>query len=417
MPGRFEVLNAFVGKVRKDLGDVLGPYQSFRRDLRRIRTQSLSLDYVSGGGIPAGRITMLRGEKGSGKTTTALRIAAEAQKLCRNCLRPVADLTVTRKGKDERPIVTGMCDCVKNGIFRVPQLEGEVDKDYKARLEEMTNNSYEELIVTWFDIEGVFDPVWAGRVGLDVSRVVFGRAETAESTIDIYDGLLRTGTVDFTVVDSVAMLTPSKEIEASMEEWQQGLQARLINKWVRKTSSAMSACAVEFNRVPTQIWVQQFRAKIGTIPGKVVPGGMGQEFATSVELDFWTAKSEVKTEKVDVGKKGEEVTIPLAQTIHVYCSKNKVAPPFKEGLYTQILTDSEGMLGQIDDVPVIMRWSKKFEVLTQEKKGGPYMARVSPGEPLPYRTQEECENALRASPGLRKQFCDRLLQILLEEHK
>jgi len=358
----------------------VGTHMKISPDIYRILTGSIMLDYALGGGLPVGRVTMFKGPKGSGKSTHALRIAARAQGLCRRCYRSakITDVVpVDAKGNEgcapadaDHWEARGECTCMAEGLVAFPaQEKGEGKKAYAERLEALKANSYEEFVVCWVDAEMVFEWYWARRLGLDERRVIFVRPETGEEGIDVIDPLLRTGAIDLLVLDSIAHLIPSVEVTATTYDQQQGAMARLVNKGVRKFVSALAACANKFRRVPTQIWINQEREKLGPFPGKVTPGGKGQGFATSVELDCWSSKRIV--EKIKAGNEGEEIIIPQSEELHFKCSKNKTFPPGVEGFYRQILTDVEGRLGQIDEAKQIYRYAGHFEVVTRDGKDGP----------------------------------------------
>lgn len=377
-------LSEVTEKVHAEYGNI-GVGRRMTLDLRRIPTGSFMLDYAMGGGVPEGRITMFKGAKGSGKTTHAIRTVATAQSLCRRCMRKakITDVVAcdsdgemlseeTLKEYEENGIepdhwmAVGECDCIKEGLVPLPHQEkGESASDFHDRSSALLENSYEEYIVAWVDMEMVFDWKWAIRLGVDDRRLLFSRPETAEEAVDTLDPLLRSGAVDLLVIDSIAHFTPSVEVEETMYKQQQGVMARLVNKGVRKFVSALAACANEFGRVPTQIWINQERDKLGPFPGKVTPGGKGQGFATSIELNCWSGKKEVQ--KINAGNKGEEIIVPQWENLHFKCTKNKTAPPYVEGFYTQILTDVDSRMGQIDEAAQLFRYAAHFGLLTKEK--------------------------------------------------
>lgn len=245
---RFSKLHEFATLVDKKFGrgSIGTAHENLVLDMPRIPTGSMMLDYALGGGIPRGRIVMFFGRKSGGKTTNSKRIVGQAQKLCRNCFRPVKNLEVcstkvVRDGEEREVFyAVGECDCYKIGLFRPVRykrfnkkgmLEDVPITEHEARMKQYEVNSYEELICGYVDTEGTFDKDWAMRVGCDPRRVMYYRPPTAEEAIDIYDPWVRTGAVDFLVVDTLAFLTPRTEVEESSENWQQGLQARLINKF------------------------------------------------------------------------------------------------------------------------------------------------------------------------------------------
>jgi RecA/RadA recombinase len=361
--------------IRGQYGRIVGAGTSMALTVRRISSGSFMLDYSMGGGLPEGRITMFKGPKGSGKTTNATRIVASAQGLCRRCFRPAKITDVIPVGDDpESPDywkAIGECDCIGSGIVLPPEPEkgeekGRGKEAYEARVEALKANSYEELIVAWVDMEMTFDWLWAKCLGVDARRLMYSRPETGEEAIDTLDPLLRTGGIDLIVIDSIAHFIPSVEIEASMYEQQQGVMARLVNKGVRKFVSAVASCANTYGRVPTQIWINQEREKLGPFPGKVTPGGKGQGFATSVELDCWSAKREV--DKIVAGNKEDVIHVPKSEELHFKCSKNKTFSPGIEGFYKQILTDVDGRLGQIEESEQLYRFAMHFGILLKDEK-------------------------------------------------
>lgn len=202
----------------------------------RLTTGSLSFDYALGGGLPVGHVTIFRGSESSGKTTAATRIGGLAQDLCANCLRrPAGGIEVEEQVDEETGEVVRVahatCDCARTGLFRPRQIESEDGNEFRARAKRYQDNSYEEFRVAYLDVEGTFEDAWALQLGCDPARMVRVRTATAEETIDLHDELVRTGSVDLLVIDSLAAMTPNTEVEASSVEWQQGLQARLLNKF------------------------------------------------------------------------------------------------------------------------------------------------------------------------------------------
>lgn len=391
---RHERLSLVQSALRSEYNDVIGVGTKMKisPDIHRIATGSLMLDYAMGGGLPVGRITMFKGSRGSGKTTHAIRIAARAQGLCRRCYRPAEirdvipydtigdSFEVVPRDDAGKPVdpdavhhweADGLCTCMGEGLVPFPsQDKGEGKKAYAERLDQLKENSYEEFIVAWVDAEMVFEFRWAKILGIDERRLVFSRPETGEVAIDVIDPLLRTGAVDLLVIDSIAHLIPSVEVESSTYDQQQGAQARLVNKGVRKFVSAVAECTNVWRKTPTQIWINQERATMSQFgSGKVTPGGKGQGFATSVELECWAAKREVL--KISAGIKGEEIVVPQSEELHFKSVKNKTFPPSIEGFYRQILTDVDGEKGKIDEAKQIYRYAGHFEIVTRDGKAGP----------------------------------------------
>lgn len=328
----------------------------------RLQTGSISLDLALGGGLPVGRATMMYGQRSSGKTTTAYRVAGVAQKLCANCLKPAHSFKVEEVFDEETGELEyeqiGECFCVQRGEYEPKPFPEERNEDFKSRVAKYKVNSYEPFRIALIDVEGAFDYQWAERLGLDSRTIVYVRPDTAEETIDLYDSLVRTGSIDLFILDSIAAMTPSKEIEESVERWQQGLQARLVNKFCRKAQSSVNAMARDFGRAPTQIWINQIRMKIGVMFGnpETLPGGMGQEFATSVQVKLWA--SEYEKEKSDLHKDWD---IANSVRVNFRTEKNKTAPPKRTGSYVMSLED-----GSIDDSKLLLQLGESLGHVTRE---------------------------------------------------
>ena len=382
-----EALAAFTKKARKSFGNrVVGRADvNLTRD-RRLPTGSLELDYGLGGGLRIGWITGFYGEKSGGKTTTAMRSTGLAQGHCRNCFRLAREVEAVPPSKEElkedadsRWSAKGICDCYKQGIYRPDnpgKRTGETEKEYKERLvrwkKDLEKNSYEELVAVWVDPEHSLDLAWAEKIGMDLRRLLYIRPETGEEAIDLMHAFLCTDEVDFLVVDSIAQLVPKKELESSMDEWQQGLQARIVNKAVRKLVSD-SARVVNINRAVTQIWINQVRVKIGMLFGDptVKPAGKGQEFAVHSEVKFWHGPTNVITDQY--GSKNEVVHIPVDETLRFKITKNKTkSTRGVEGSYKQSMRDNDsGPAGRVLEDEVVFKLALHY-LVDQEKRGGAY---------------------------------------------
>ena len=216
---------------------------------------SIMLDEALGiGGYPRGRIIEMYGPESSGKTTLALHAIAEAQKL--------------------------------GGI------------------------------AAFVDAEHALDPVYAKNLGVNIDDLWVSQPDSGEQALEITESLVRSGAVDIIVVDSVAALTPQKEIEGDMGDAQMGLQARLMSQALRKLTAIVgkSNCIV--------IFINQIRMKIGVIFGnpETTTGGQALKFYTSVRLEIR------RIESID-GKGDEEA---VGNRVRVKIVKNKVAPPFRK---------------------------------------------------------------------------------------
>ena len=223
------------------------------RDIEVISTGSLGLDIALGvGGLPRGRVIEIYGPESSGKTTLTLQAIAACQQ--------------------------------QGGT------------------------------AAFVDAEHALDPVYAGKLGVDVDELLVSQPDTGEQALEITDMLVRSGAVDMVVIDSVAALTPKAEIEGDMGDSHMGLQARLMSQALRK----LTANIKKSNTLV--IFINQIRMKIGVMFGspETTTGGNALKFYASVRLDI---------RRIGSIKKGEEV---LGNETRVKVVKNKVAPPFKQ---------------------------------------------------------------------------------------
>jgi len=222
-------------------------------DIQVVSTGSLGLDIALGvGGLPRGRVIEIYGPESSGKTTLTLQVIAEMQKL--------------------------------GGT------------------------------AAFIDAEHALDPQYAQKIGVVVKELLISQPDNGEQALEIADMLVRSGSVDIVVVDSVAALTPRAEIEGDMGDPQMGLQARLMSQALRKLTA-------NIKRSNTMvIFINQIRMKIGVMFGnpETTTGGNALKFYASVRLDIRRTGSI---------KKGEET---IGNETRVKVVKNKVAPPFKQ---------------------------------------------------------------------------------------
>ena len=243
--------------------------------IEAIPTGALSLDIALGvGGVPRGRVVEIYGPESSGKTTLCQHIIAEAQ----------------RQG--------GLC--------------------------------------AFIDMEHALDPVYAARCGVDVDNLYVSQPDTGEQALEIAEALIRSGTMDVVVVDSVAALVPRAEIEGEMGDAHVGLQARLMSQALRKLSGVIK----QTNTV--MIFTNQLRQKIGVMFGnpETTSGGNALKFYASVRLDI---------RRIQALKAGGDV---IGNRTRVKVKKNKVAPPFTECEFDIMYNEGISLTGDVLDLAV-----------------------------------------------------------------
>jgi recombination protein RecA len=280
-----KALSAALSQIEKQFGKGsimrMGD-SSIGEDIQAVSTGSLGLDIALGiGGLPRGRVVEIYGPESSGKTTLTLSVIAQMQKM--------------------------------GGV------------------------------AAFIDAEHALDPQYAAKLGVNVPDLLISQPDTGEQALEIADMLVRSGSVDIVVIDSVAALTPRAEIEGEMGDSHMGLQARLMSQALRKLTG-------NIKRTNTLvIFINQIRMKIGVMFGnpETTTGGNALKFYASVRLDI---------RRIGAIKKGDEI---IGSETRVKVIKNKVAPPFKQAEFDILYGEGISREGEIIELGVNAKFVEK----------------------------------------------------------
>ena len=274
---KLKALQAAMSKIEKDFGKGsimrMGDEEVVHVDV--IPTGSIGLNAALGvGGYPKGRIIEIYGPESSGKTTLAIHAIAECQKA--------------------------------GGI------------------------------AAFIDAEHAFDRFYAEHLGVDIDNLYISQPDNGEQALEIADQLIRSSAIDIIVIDSVAALTPKKEIEGDMGDSAVGLQARLMSQALRKLTSTIAKTNT------TCIFINQLREKIGVMFGspETTTGGNALKFYASVRIDI---------RKKETLKDGDT---PIGNLVKVKIVKNKVAPPFRNTTFEITFGEGISRVAEIVDLGV-----------------------------------------------------------------
>ena len=324
---KMKALQAAMAKIEKDFGkgSIMKMGDESIANVEVIPTGSIGLNAALGvGGYPKGRIIEIYGPYSSGKTTLSIHAMAECQK------------------------AGGVC--------------------------------------AFIDAEHAFDRFYAEKLGVDISNLYISQPDNGEQALEIADQLIRSSAIDLIIIDSVAALTPKKEIEGDMGDSSVGLQARLMSQALRKMTSTISKTNT------TCIFINQLREKIGVMFGspETTTGGNALKFYSSVRLDIRKNGPTIKDGDIAIGNK-----------VKVKVVKNKVAPPFRFAEFEITFGEGISRIGEIVDL------SEQFDII---KKSGSW---YSYGDSKLGQGRDAVKALLTDNPEL----CDELEAKIMEKLK
>ena len=327
---KLKALQAAMSKIEKDYGKgaIMKLGDERIENVEVISTGSIGLNAALGvGGFPRGRVIEIFGPESSGKTTLAIHAIAEAQKA--------------------------------GGI------------------------------AAFIDAEHAFDRFYAEKLGVDVENLWISQPDNGEQALEIAEQLIRSSAVDIIVIDSVAALTPKKEIDGEMGDSNVGLQARLMSQALRKLTSTISKTKT------TCIFINQLREKIGTPYGnpETTTGGNALKFYASVRIDIRKSSSI---------KDGDQV---LGNLTKVKVVKNKVAPPFRRCEFDIMFGEGISKVGEIVDLGV------EYNIIQKSGSWFSYEnSKLAQG-------RDATKTLLRDNPELCEEIEQKIMQAISEKHK
>lgn len=321
-PNKLKALETVIGQLDKTYGKgtVIKLNEDAREDVEVIPTGSLTIDLALGrGGIPRGRITEIYGPESSGKTTVALHILASAQKM--------------------------------GGV------------------------------VAFIDAEHALDPEYAAAIGVDMDSLLVSQPDSGEQAFEIVEALVRSNAIDAIVIDSVAALVSSAELDGDMGDTHVGRHARMMSQALKKLAGYINKANVAV------IFINQLRQKIGVMYGnpEVTTGGMALKFYSSVRLDV---------RRGEQLKNGSEI---IGNRTRVKVVKSKISAPYREAEFDMIYGKGISREGEVLDL------AEKLGIVT---KGGSW---YSYGELRLGQGRDNAKEFIRQNPEIAAEIEEKVM--------
>ena len=313
--------------------------------VERIPSGVMAFDIATFGGIPKGRLTEFVGDESSSKTSMALRVIGQAQK--------------------------------------------------------------QGLLCAYVDVEGTIDKKWAANF-CDVDSLLLSQPVSGEEAMEIVDALIRSGSVDLIIVDSIAAMTPMTEIKKGFDEATMGVLAKLVNLAMRKWVSSQTYALRTFNNPVTILYIQQYRQKVGFVMGdpNIVPGGMAQRFAKSLSVKMWHGKTLME----------KETDKPISIDMNFRVVKSKVCPSNMSGTYAMMIRDNEYLRsGDVNEVEALRKLCIKYNFIAKTGKNYEILKEV-PGKEdtfLHCSKQEDIDTIFLKNPDVFELYKTEMMEFLI----
>jgi len=330
---RGPTLAELTSNYNKKYGDgTIVPGGAVLGDVNRIPSDIFPVDFVTGGGLPIWRSSCVWGPPAAGKSTLAMKWVIGVNSICWNCFKYLEE-----------------CQC-----------------DAPLRMKS-----------AYVDVEGALDRDWAAALGCDPESYVYCLPDTGEAAVDLAESLVRAQDCGLVIIDSLAMLEPTSELEGGADDLQPGLQARLVAKMFRKVTSRVLHERKIGHKVAA-LFINQIRSKIGRVFGspEEQPSGWAAKFAYSLSLRVGARSIAPK----EADQKIDKMTgLPLVTKSSVKIDKYKIRVLGTSGEYEIVSADSfeNYAKGTVLDIPTLVLWARKIGTIMDGGSSAKYVVKIN----------------------------------------